>query len=81
MVDVEQSALRTFKQQVLTCFVGSIQSARHINNHRLDQFGIGHRLRQHGSIVDGFGAQILRQDEIMVIEVFLELFGEALGVE
>ena len=81
MINIEQRALSTFKQQILSGLVGRVQGGRNVNDHRLDEFGIGHRLRKHSFVIDRLCTKIFGQDEIVIVEVFFELFCKALGIE
>ena len=53
VVHVQQRALRAFEQQVVAVDVGFVQLARDVGHHRLEQFGVLHRLVEHRLVVDG----------------------------
>ena len=81
VVDVEQRALRAFEEQVAARLVDGIQGVRNVDDHRLDHLGVGHRLREDGFVIDGLRLEVLRQHEVVIIDVLLQLLREALRIE
>ena len=81
MVDVEQGTLRAFEQQVRAGLVRLVQRARHVGNHRTQARHIGQRVVEGLLIVDFRRLQVVFQHEVVVIEVFGQLFSEALLVQ
>lgn len=67
-------ALRALEQQVEPGLVDRMQRRRDIGDHRLDLLRVSHRPAQDFVIIDGVGAKILGEHEIVVIEVFPSTF-------
>ncbi|MPM93508.1 hypothetical protein SDC9_140646 [bioreactor metagenome] len=81
VVDVEQGTLSSFEQHVLAGLVGVVQRRRDVDDHRPDDFGVGHGLVVDGLEINRIGLEILGQDEVVILKDFLELFGKTLRME
>ncbi len=81
MVNVQQTALRAFEQQVGTVLVGDMQVVGNVGDHRFQARHIGQCIVQRLLEIDRLGLQVLGQDEVMVVQVFQQLLGKALFVE
>ena len=81
VIDVQQRALRTFEQQISAGLVDGVKICGHIGHHRPDLFGIGHGLVEHSLKLDRFGAQVLGENKIVIVEHLRQLFRKALRIE
>ncbi len=81
MVDVEETALGAFEQDALTGFGEVAQNLGDVCRHRRDQFSIAERLVQGFGKIDRFRAEIVLQQEVVVVENLAELGGEDLAHE
>jgi hypothetical protein len=70
-----------FEQQRAARLVDRVELGRDVGHHRQQLLGVGHGLVEHGLEIDRLGAEVLGEHEVVVLEVGLELGGEALGVE
>src|SRR5690606_35489922 len=80
MVDVQQCALRTFKQQTPPCFASPVQLVRYVCHHRLEFSSQGHSLVTHFIERNSVGTEIACEHKVMEVEQFLELGVECLRI-
>ena len=95
MIDVQQGALRPFKQQVAARMVGVIEFARHIGHHGLQECRVLHgfvihRLKLHLPVghvglqtiakIEFLGAQKSGQHMVVQGQQLTQLAGKAIGV-
>ena len=81
MVDIQQCALRTFKQQVLPGLVRLIQRARHVHHQRLDAICQRQRLIQRFLEIHRRGIEIIFQHKVVIVQHLAQLGGQTLAVE
>ena len=81
MVDVQQRTLCAFKQDGDTGLVHVVQSTRHVCHHRLDALGQLHGIGQDVFIANRLGLEQIGQQEVVVLNVFLQLGGKTFRVE
>ncbi|MNS53297.1 hypothetical protein D3C72_860480 [compost metagenome] len=73
VIDVQQGALRTFEKNALAFLLHCVQVARHVLDHRRNSRSQCHGLIAHLAGRHRFGAQVLGQHEVVVIQHFGEL--------
>lgn len=81
VVDIEQRALRAFEQQIAAVGVDVVETARHVGDHRLQTVGVAQHRVERLLEVDCGGAEVLREHEVVIVEVFAQTLGKRLRIE
>src|SRR5690606_9983747 len=80
VVNIQQCALGTFKQELLPCFLGLVQVVGDVSDHRSQLLSVFHGQITNLLGGDGFGAQVLGQHEVVVIQGFGQFLVEDFGI-
>ena len=80
VIDIQQRALRTFKQQIRACCMRVVQLARDICHHGFEHLGVTHGICKHRIELNSRRFQELRQHEVVQLQQHAKLGGKFVGV-
>ncbi len=73
MIDIEERALRAFKQNALARIREFLKNLRNVGRYGFYQLGGLERLVERRGKVDRFRAEIILEQEVVIVEHFAEL--------